>query len=410
MPILYVQMMASGLLFLASASLASAVPAQPSPSGPSTSLFQQVVPQPSGKNGYELLLLAADAFKGSKFYLKAQEPGTSLAFKRDALADRQVVRALKLLHDGLGMPIASPRGSVSFLTLLPELPAFRGLSRLLVLQQYVLLADGRVAAAVANARLGLRFSQAIQTDTLVSGLMGVAIGTACIDPLARHLDQLSEGDCATLFQTCQEWLAQPNPQLRIISSDWTNTMGGVEELKRKCKQEGAIAAAQELPDNETLLAVLKELPAAPDAVDLVFADVAKRMNEHFGRVLKEMEKLPWERKPLRLDESDLAGRLAAALAPAYEKVDERYTRVAARVRLMACHCAIHRFRWEYDRLPPSLNDLGLGELSIDPFTGQPWQYVVRGARYSLSSAGSTVEPGDPQAVNGRIPVSITPGD
>src|SRR5205807_3746967 len=103
----------------------------------------------------------------SKLYQKAQEPGISLAFKREVLADRQVVQALKLLRDGLEMPIASPRQSISFSTLFPELAQFRSLARLLGLQQYVFLADGRVAEALANARLGLRFSQAVQTDTLI---------------------------------------------------------------------------------------------------------------------------------------------------------------------------------------------------------------------------------------------------
>jgi hypothetical protein len=278
------------------------------------------------------------------------------------------------------------------------------------MQQYVFLADGRIADALANARLGLRFSQAIQTDTLISGLVGVAMGTICIDPLSRHLDQLSAGDCAALYQICQEWLAQPDPQIRILATDWGSTKSGVDELKRKIKQEGVAAAARDLGDPKDLQSALAGLPAAPEALDALFVDVEKRMDEHFNRVLQEMEKRPWERKPPSLDESDQTGKLAGALTPAYDKVDERYTRVAARVRLLACHCVIHRYRWEYDRLPPNLGVLSLGDLAIDPFTGQPLQYAAHGTRYSLSSVGSPVDPNDPQAVNGRLPVSITPGD
>jgi len=48
--------------------------------------------------------------------------------------------------------------------------------------------------------------------------------------------------------------------------------------------------------------------------------------------------------------------------------------------------------------------------AIDPFTGQPLQYAVRGTRYSLSSAGAPADADDPRAVNGRLPVSITPAD
>lgn len=413
MQIQHARTLTRALPILAAVLSLSPLPAHPAPAEPPAPLFHQVVPQPTGKNGYELLVLAADSFKASPLYEKAQEPGTTLEFKRRVLADRQVARALKLLHDGLELPIASPRAAISFDTPLPELAAFRSLARLLSLEQYVFLAEGRISDALANARLGLRFARAIQTDILISGLVGVAIGSICIDPLARHLDQLSASDCGALFQICQEWLAQPDPQIRVIASDRSATRNSVEDVKREIKQQGAAAAAQQLGQIEGwegLQVALKGLEGRPDALDELFADVQKRMEDHFSRVLNEMEQPLWQRKRVSIDESDTAGKLASALTPSYESVDERYTRAAARIRLLACHCVIHRYRWEYDHLPPSLGVLSLGDLAIDPFTGQPLQYAVRGTRYSLSSAGSPAGANDPLAVNGRLPVSITPAD
>src|SRR5947209_12609816 len=246
MQIRHVRPLMCDLPLLAAVLLSTTLQAHPAPYDPSVPLFHQVVPQPTGKNGYELLVLAADAFKASKLFEKAQEPGTSLEFKRQVLADRQVVRALKLLRDGLELPIASPRESVSISTPLPELASFRSLARLLALQQYTFLADGRMADALANARLGLRFSEAVQTDTLISGLVGIAISTVCIDPLAHHLDQLSVGECAALYRICREWLAQPDPQVRVLASDRNATRNGVVEVKREIEQQGAAAAGSHL--------------------------------------------------------------------------------------------------------------------------------------------------------------------
>src|SRR5438105_4886381 len=62
------------------------------------SVFQQVIPRPTGQNGYEELVLAAEAFRASRYYMNAQEANTTLEFKREVLADRQVVRALSLLR------------------------------------------------------------------------------------------------------------------------------------------------------------------------------------------------------------------------------------------------------------------------------------------------------------------------
>ena len=56
-----------------------------------------------------------------------------------------------------------------------------------------------------------------------------------------------------------------------------------------------------------------------------------------------------------------------------------------------------------------LTGLDLGDLAVDPFTGQPLKYEVLGAtRYRLSSAGPKALADDPQAVDGRRPVSVGP--
>jgi hypothetical protein len=386
-----------------------AAPSVPAAEPPS-SLFRQVIPRPGGKNGYELLVLAADSFKASKLYEEAQEADTPLAFKRQVLADGQVVRALKLLHDGLEMPVSSPRESLTLSTPLPELVLFRSLARLLGLQQYVFLADGRIADALANARLGLRFSQAVQTDTLLSGFVGLTVSTACIDPLAHYLDQLSVGDCASLYQICLEWLTRPNPEIRILAASRHGTMSGLEELKNEIKQNGAAAAIRQLGPDEDFESAFQGLPTTPEELDALFVEVGKRADEQFERALKELEKLPWERGPVRASESDLAGRIAAVMTPKYQEVDERYTRAAARIRLLACHCIVHQYRWEYDRLPPHLDVLNVADLAIDPFTGHPLQYTVHGSRYTLTSVGAPADPSDLRTVHGRQPVSLTPED
>ena len=59
----------------------------------------------------------------------------------------------------------------------------------------------------------------------------------------------------------------------------------------------------------------------------------------------------------------------------------------ARLRLLAIHAAILRYRWERDQVPASLADLNLGDLAIDPFTGQPLTYEPLGRKYRLASAG-----------------------
>jgi hypothetical protein len=56
-------------------------------------------------------------------------------------------------------------------------------------------------------------------------------------------------------------------------------------------------------------------------------------------------------------------------------------------RLLGCHAAIRRFRWENQRLPISLEELELGELALDPFTEQEFAYKVAQNGFTLESAG-----------------------
>jgi hypothetical protein len=395
---------------------ASAENAPDRPTPPS--IFSEVIKQPTGKNGYEELVLAGEVLRSSKLFQQAEMGETTLAFKRRVVRDPPVIKSLTLLREGVAKPVFSPRERLTYTTLLPEMAPFRSLARLLRLQQYVFLADGRTTEAIANARLGLRLGRVIQTDTLISGLVGIAVSTISLRSMGGHLDQLSARDCELLYQVCLEWLNQPDPQLAILESERRSIRNALTDLKAEVKQKGAAAIKESfgLDDEQFLKAqsFLKELEArAPEALDDLTRQVEARVDEFFTRQLAELEKPPWQRavvNPEALNNGSVVDWAAGMLLPAMSSVSDRYTREMAQVRLLACHCAIRRYRWEHEKLPPSLDELNLGQLALDPFTGGPLQYRVQGARYRLTSVGPVADAEDPQAENGRRPVSIVPGD
>jgi hypothetical protein len=194
--------------------------------------FATVIKQATGKNGYEELVMAGDLLESCRRWKQVEaEPNASLTTKRAVLAEPQVVQALRLLRAGLLKPVGSPREAATFDTLLPELAPFRSLGRLLALQQYVFCADGRISDALGNARLSLRLGQVIQTDTLISGLVGVAVSAICIQQLGAHLDQLSARDTEVLHAICLEWLRQPNPEARLMESERRTVAASLDDLR-----------------------------------------------------------------------------------------------------------------------------------------------------------------------------------
>lgn len=346
-------------------------------------LFPRLFRQPTGRNGCEELLQAADALRGSTAFARAEPDGAALALKRGALRDRSVTRALLLLRQGLSKAvIALPAADPAAEALPAELPAFRRLGRLLHLEQYVLLADGRTPEAIQVARLGLRLGRVVQSGSLVHGLTGLAVGTLGLRTLAERLDQLGARDCELLHQVCLEWLAQPPPLPRVLE--------GEQRLGRH-----RLAALQSQLGEAAV-------PALTRAV--------RRLEEFYAEAMVETRKPAWQRAPLAVEaDGDPYTPLVAALVPAVERALDSFTREEAQVRLLACHALVLRYRWEQDRLPTGLEEAGAGSLAVDPFTGSPLKYEVLGLRrYRLVSAGPRAAANDPQAVDGRRPVSIGP--
>jgi hypothetical protein len=350
-----------------------AVSAQPAVVPGPRPLMGHTAQAPTEGNGYDELVAAGVALRTSKRFAAAQSADATLGAKREALADRPVIRALALLRRGLARPVSLPRDAAPITDRFPQMADFRSLARLLAMQQYVMFADGRVADAIGSARLGMGLARAVQTDALITGLVGLAISSLTLRTLGDHLDQMSARDCELLYQVCREWLSQPDLFPRVL------------EAERD-------VARRSLPDT------LPDRQAAVEQLERVFT-----------RILVEAKKPTWQRSPVEApDDNSPGGILISQVVAPLTQVSNSYTHEQAQIRLLACHAAIQRYRWEHDRLPANLTELNLGDLAIDPFTGEPLKYTVRGSRYELTSAGPPAAPDDSQAVDGRKPVSVVP--
>jgi hypothetical protein len=400
----------------AALSLKAATPESP------PSLLHQVVPRLTGNNGYEELVAAEDALQASKRFSAIEAGGGGLDAKRRMLRDPPVMRALDLIRRGLAKPVSSPRASLSSATPLPELGHFRDLARLLVIQQYVLFADGRVPEAIETARLGWRLGTAIQTDTLVSGLVGTAVLAITTRGVAGHLDQLSERDCDLLYRACLERLREPDPALRMLEAERNAGRVLVAEIRAGTFDLASLVEADPSPGPEAeasrraqqTVADLKRLKSASaEEYALQLTRVQTALDHWYDRVIAELRKPAWQRAlPASSEDRGLVAGMVSAIAPVpmLSQVSDKYAQVQAEIRLLACHAAILRYKWEQDRLPASLAALNVDELTIDPFTGRPLQYEPRGARYRLTSVGPLARADDPKAVDGRRPVSVVPGE
>ncbi len=407
-----VWLLALALLLAVGSAAAQDAPVAPQP----VDNFSKLFPSPTGQNGYEEFVAAADLVSNDTAWKELEQNLgdanlDTLAAKRQVVGDLRVQRVLDLIREGLRKPIHSPHLTVDDQTTFPQLAPFRSVARLIYVDMYVLLADGKVGEAIALLGDALRFSYDIQKDTLIAGLVGIAIDAITIRSLARHLDQMSARDCDQLLALAQDWMSVPDPAIEVINGErkaMLNTLRKYRSSPTDLVSVSSVDASDEQKQENGRLA--ERLRGNPDAAAATMDQVAGMVNAYYDRVTAELQKPVWERKipePPKKDGSVGAALLNLVL-PATVQVNEKFARDQAQVQLLGVHAAIRRYLWEHDALPPSLDVLRLGRLALDPFSGKPLAYRVTGARtYDLSSIGPTAPTAPDQPSSGqRVPVRL----
>lgn len=359
------------------------------------SILSQLFPKVTGMNGYEELVMAADLVRNNKALEKAQQDGATLAIMRYCLADKDVRQALVLLHDGLDKPVFSPRdqNTVDENTLLPEMGPLRNLARILKIRQYVSLADGNISAAIDSLWEGLRLGYIIQQESLISGLVGVAIDSVVLNGVAEHYDQLSVADCTRLIQIAQEWLKTPSPLRHVVENEHKFSLRYLSSFRnnseRLLKQidltEDTAGGASGEPAAVELARYVNDHPTE---VNTLVDQATTLANAEFEATITNLNLPFWQRKPVvHNSRASMPARLVSVFTADYDRVLERYDTERAKIHLLAVHAAIHRFRWENNRLPRTIGELQMNELTQDPYTGKPLVYTLHGDTYELYSAG-----------------------
>jgi hypothetical protein len=353
-------------------------------------VLRQVVPNPTGHNGYEDFILAAEMVAATREFLAVNEAERpTLLDKRKAVSANR--KALLLFREGLKKQIYQPRTEFNVETLLPEFSLFRELGRLLSIQEEVNLADGKIGAAIDSMRDAILLGRHIQERILIAGLVGIAIEDLALRPISTHLEQLAYDDCGDLLEVVDELLSLPDPLPGLVRSEMDVTVGVLRRGEFKPEYLSMMGE-----DSEAQAAVREAMERNPEVFEQEVRRAAEILEQHYAELLAELERPYWERQlpQLTATGSDAWGeQIAVVLVPDFSKLSERFTRSTARLRLLATHAAILRYRWWYGAAPPNLDVLELGDTAADPYTGKRFIYKSGGYDYKLYSTGGDTEDG-----------------
>ncbi len=362
--------------------------------------FPLLFPNPTGNNGYEEWVQAVDLIQNNPKVLElTSQPGTTLAFRRSLLAEPSVERALYLVRVGLSKPTFSPRQDINEVTITPELASFRLLARLLSADQYVQFATGHVDAAIEDMRVGLAFGYRIQTDTLISGLVGVAMDAITLKEFTQHLDQLSVSQCDQVCRIVEDFLNAESPAIHLMALEKA-TMLKIIEARRSnpnallalLKLNGANGPSSEAKDIEALQS---HLTNHPSDLNPILEGAQERVNALYDVTILNLS-LPYtQRKPFPRDNATSPdAALFRLLTVDPLQIMDKYERDRTQLRMLEVHALICRYRWQHDTLPNALTDLRAPKLVKDPLTGSEILYQRDGDHYTLSTQGpgKTLQP------------------
>jgi hypothetical protein len=170
--------------------------------------FTALFPAPTGRNGYEDLVTAGDALADDSAYLAAVNPDATLTGMQIALSDESLRRSIALVQSGLSKPMQSPRAGAVIApgAPSPDLALLRRLARLLGVQQYVLLANGRSAGAIDLLTNTVHLPDAVRDESPVATTVAAGIDEFAVNLLACHSGQWSAEDCVRIVQFAREQL------------------------------------------------------------------------------------------------------------------------------------------------------------------------------------------------------------
>jgi len=353
-------------------------------------LFRGIAPHPTGRNGYEEYLAAADIISNPLFnqYMSVVSglwsphdpdippPADYNPKETELEARRKFVShfktSLDLIEQGNQKPVYDPRTDFGPDTTLPELVYFKSLARLEGYAAYIKFADGQTDEGIRQFETALTFSNKICSGPLVFRLVGIACTSIELRQLDSYWPQLSLRDAEQLSKYCEDVLSTPTPLADAFRSEQKVATTSLSAILRDPKK---YLATEEDPDAPNQLT--KDLgKLSPVDLQATAQDAAGQIYQTYDQVIDllsgpESNWLQVSRLEKDPDsKSSLATKLASAVLPVIAPSVTAELRQRTKYRLCLLNAKAIEYRWNHAELPTSIEEFTTREERTDPSGGR----------------------------------------
>jgi hypothetical protein len=344
-------------------------------------LFSQVVPSPTGKNGWEEYVRAAERVVANP---SAAESGrTLLERNRDLLTRHGAL--LDLIRQGNGKPVFDARDPMDWTRKYPEYRALRELNLAMAAAAYAEFASGKPALGTERMLQMLVMWQKMTAMGLpLAHLNGLLNSRVFFDAFDARRNQLSLEDCRRIDAVTSELLrnpVSPVPLLRMGEAEVRRALEMVvADPQTASEPHWAVGTAASKLSPEDL----KRFRQAADAEARLFYEPLIRACQGTEAEWPMTIESP---PPFKEggDVEEIARGFVAELAISFRHAIVTTAQTRTQLRLLRLHARILAYRWEHGRLPGRLEDAA-PEVA-DPLTGGRFEYVASGDEYRLWSRG-----------------------
>ena len=328
------------------------------------SYLSQAIAQPTGNNGWEEYLSAADLVRGEDVWSLMYDT-KSVPLTRDKTAITRYGKVCDLVRAGNSKPLTYPWLVTAYQTeTFPAFASLKSIGTLFIAESQVHFSEGRPGAGARTILDLLRFGRRIAGKTTVEGLVSIAIQSQAMRALDLGRNRLSLSDAEMLAAEFAKSAKEPSPLVEMY----------FQELRWFRNNARAL-----------ILDGMQEIGASEVDVSMKIALAEVDRLEKEWRQMFLREERFWAMPEIQVDDA------AAQFALQYivPSTTGAMVRNLTQLRLAAIHCKIIGYRRKYGDFPSKLADLLVPDALYDRTTGGPYFYARLSSQcYTLYSLGT----------------------
>lgn len=349
-------------------------------------LFSQVVPAPTGRNGFEEYVRAAERVDNAAFRQWQSQPlPDQTVLERSRWLLERYGSSVELLRQGNGKPVFEPRPRLDLAPRFPEYRSLRALSQAMTSAAYAEFAAGKTAEGTDRLLQTLRMGQNIAgIGTALAHSVGCVQSRATFDAFDARLNQLSREDCRKIDAEVTGLLERPPGTAKIFEDAGNWLRLAVDGIAANPKD----AMELEAPLGQAIAGLSPtDIPKFRQAVERAIADRYEPLIRAFRGPESQWLFLPETPTAFRKggDIEEMAQAFVNELGASYRGSAVAGAQTRTQLRLLRLHARIRMFRWEHDRWPVRLDDASSDV--FDPLAEERFEYRPTENGYVLLSRG-----------------------